>query len=216
MDDGVRQKVAAFFGQFPERALRKGQTIIRAEEPLTHVLYLVRGSVVEYDISPQGNEVIVNAFKPGAFFPMSSVLNDTPNHYFFEAAQPGAVRRAPKADVLAFMQQHPDVVFDLLRRVYRGTDGLIRRMAHLMGGNARTRLLFELLNAGYRFGVPRAGGAVLVPLSESGIAKRTGLSRETVNRTLRSFKDTGAITVTADGIRLQDMARLEALLGADL
>jgi len=51
-------------------------------------------------------------------------------------------------------------------RVYSGTDGLIGRLAHLMAGTARSRVLYELLIECRRFGQPRGMGAA-VALSES-------------------------------------------------
>jgi CRP-like cAMP-binding protein len=209
-------KTEAFFTQFPQAVYKKGQLLIRAEEDPTCVFYMVEGLVAEYDISPAGNEIVVNVFKPYAFFPMSSAINHTPNHYFFEAIAPTVVHKAPSEQAVKFLQRNPDVAFDLLGRVYRGTDGLLRRMAHLMGGNARSRLLFELLNAAARFGEGSTTSEVFIPLSEGDIAKRSGLSRETINRTIREFKDSGAVTVRQDGIVVASTARLQQLLGIDL
>lgn len=212
----VEQKTLDFFGQFPKAIYKKGEALIRAEQDPTHVFYIIEGLVNEYDISSAGNEVIVNIFKPHSFFPMSSAINHTPNHYFFEAAIYTVVHKAPSESAVNFLRQNSDVTFDLLSRVYRGTDGLLRRMAHLMGGSARSRLLFELINTAMRFGVDQTDGGVFIPLSEGEIGKRSGLSRETINRTLREFKDSGAISVRPDGIVIANIAQLEQQLGIDL
>src|SRR5687767_2658077 len=141
MPDDVKAKVVRFFTQYPLRTFDKREIIVRAETELPGLFYLTEGRVSQYDITSSGNEVVVNVFKPGAFFPMSWAMNDTPNHYFFEASAKVVAHVAPAADAVQFLRDNPDVTLDLLGRVYRGVDGVLRRMAHLMGGDAKTRLL---------------------------------------------------------------------------
>lgn len=212
----ISQKVKGFFSAYPVRKFDKRQLIIQPDEPLTEVFYIVDGLVSQYDITSSGNEVVVNIFKPGAFFPMSTALNSTPNPYFFEASTVVVAHGAPPADAVQFLKDNPDVALDLLSRVYRGVDGVLRRMTHLMGGDAHHRLIFELLNAAYRFGEPTGNGSTYVPLKEGDIAKHSGLARETVNRQLQALKTAHMLTVTHQGITLTDLKELEALLGAEV
>ncbi len=212
-NDSVQQKTAAFFSKYPLCSFSKRQIIVRAEEMPNAVFYLVDGLVSQYDITTGGNEVVVNIFKPGAFFPMSSAINNSPNHYFFEASSAVSLHQAPAADAVQFLQDNPDVLFDLLSRVYRGMDGVLRRMAHLMGGDAKSRLIFELLNASYRFGEPRKDGARCITLKEGDLAKHSGLARETVSRQLQELKAAGLVDVTHEGIIVKNIADLEAVLG---
>jgi len=212
----IPQKIADFFTAYPLRTFDKRHILARAEEDLPGVFYIVEGRVSQYDITPSGNEVVVNVFKPGAFFPMSWAINSTPNHYFFEASTKVSAHVAPAADAVQFLKDNPDVAFDLLGRVYLGVDGVLRRMAHLMGGDAKSRLLFELLNAAHRFGEPQQDGSVFVPLKESDLARHSGLARETVNRTIQNLKTDALVDVTHSGITIKHVDRLEAMLGAAL
>jgi CRP/FNR family cyclic AMP-dependent transcriptional regulator len=216
MTNSTTSKITDFFAHYPLRTFDKRQLIIRAEGTVSSVFYVVEGRVGQYDVARSGNEIFVNAFKPGAFFPMSSVINNVPNDYLFEASTQVVAHEAPAAEVVQFLHDNPDVLFDLLSRVYRGMDGVLRRMAHLMGGNSKSRLLFELLNAAYRFGEPQPDGRLLLPLSEVDLAKHSGLARETVNRSLQSFKTTGLVEVARHGIVLKDVEELETLLNAGL
>lgn len=216
MDDEVKQAVEEFFEAYPLRRYDKGHVLIHPKEPLKSVYYLIEGNVIEYDISSMGNEVIVNSFKPRAFFPMSMAINRTLNYYIFEASTPIVVREAPPQKVVEFLGNNPKVTFDLLGRVYHGTDGLLRRMAHLMGGNARSRLIFELLNAAYRFGSRESTGGNVVPLTEGDLAKRSGLSRETVNRTMHTLKGEGLVKSQRGSIAIISMTELELALGSEL
>ncbi len=216
MATDITQKIANFFAAYPLRSFDKRQLIVRAEEMPAGVYYLIEGRVSQYDITPSGNEIVVNTFKPGAFFPMSTAINNTPNHYFFEASTAVTLRQAPMADAVQFLKDNPDVLFDLLGRVYRGVDGILRRQAHLMGGTAKTRLIFELLNAAYRFGELQPDGSITIGLKEGDLARNSGLARETINRGLQEIKATGLVTVTQSGITLTNPNKLEALLGTGI
>jgi CRP-like cAMP-binding protein len=217
MAEEIAQKIETFFKEFPLKTFSKGEMLIQAEKAPAGVFYITEGRVSQYDISPNGTSVVVNVFKPPAFFPMSWAINDTTNYYFFEAATPQVITRvAPRDRVLDFLHHNPDVTFNLLSRLYRGTDGLQRRMAHLMGGDAKSRLLFELLNASYRFGESRPDDSIFVPLKENDIAKHSGLTRETINRNLRHLKESGLIEITHLGFYVKDIRKLEAELGTKL
>jgi len=212
----IAAKVKAFFTGFPQKRFEKGQIIVQPDQPLDQVYYLTEGEVIQYDISSTGNEAVVNVYKPGAFFPMSVAINKIPNTYFFEAASSVELHVASGEDAVEFLKKSPEVAFDLLSRVYRGTDGLMRRMAHLMGGSARTRLLFELINASYRFGKKTTGDEIQLNLSENDFAKRTGLSRETISRMMKALKADGLVSLNSKGVVVTSLARLEAFLGTRL
>lgn len=216
MDKEVRKRVEVFFASYPLKHFKKGQILIHAHDTPSSIYFLITGQVVEYDISPAGNEVVVNAFKPGAFFPMSLAINKVHNDYFFEAASPLTLRQAPADDVVAFLKENPDVTFDLLRRVYLGTDGLLRRTAHLMGGKSRSRLTFELLNVAARFGEKATDGSVIVPLTVTDLAKRSGMSRETISRTMSELRESGLVAVHAGGMTIADVNALETMIGDEL
>jgi CRP-like cAMP-binding protein len=212
----ITKKVRDFFTAYPLKTFHKDEVIVQAGEAPAGVFYLVEGRVSQYDISPSGIAMVVNVFKPPAFFPMSWAINKTPNLYFFEATVKVTARKAPAEDVVAFLRENPDVLFDLLARVYRGADGMIRRMAHLMGGDSKSRLQFELLNAAHRFGDPHPSGKIYVPLKENDLARHSGLARETVSRNLRALKAAGLVEVSHQGFVLLDIAGLEAELGSSL
>lgn len=212
----TKKRTNDFFTKYPLHTFNKGQLLVRAESELEDVFYIIEGRVSQYDITTSGNEVVVNVFKPGTFFPMSTAINGTPNHYFFEASTKTVVHVIPAADAVQFLKDNPDILFDLLARVYRGVDGVLRRMAHLMGGDAKTRLIFELLNAAYRFGEQQPNGSVLLRLSEGDLARHSGLARETISRLVQDLKSAGFVTIGQQGITLQDTTQLESILGGDL
>src|SRR5690606_23529908 len=134
----VAAKLDEFFDTFPVEVYKKSKQFIMPGDEVRQVIYLLEGEIDQYDISESGDKLIVNTFKPGAFLPMSYVLNSIKSRYFFEASSRQVkVRLAPASRVVEFVGQNPDVALDLLARVYRGLDGLLDRLATQMGGSAR-------------------------------------------------------------------------------
>lgn len=211
----TQTKIEDFFGRYRPRKYPKGQMLILSGDETDYIYHLVKGRVKEYDVSYRGDEVILNIFKPPAFFPMSLAINKTRNPYIYEAETELEIRQAPAEDVLKFLKSNPDVMYDLLSRVYRGVDGLLGRMAHLMAGSARSRLLHELVLECRRFGESQTDGSILLKINEKDLGARAGLSRETVNREVSKLKKEGLIAVQRNDIRIKDVAILEVMLGKE-
>lgn len=212
----VSQKIEDFFGQYRLRHYSKGQILILNGDKTDYVYHLLSGKVKQYDVSYRGDEVILNVFKPPAFFPMSLAINKGQNPYIYEAETDIEIRQAPADEVVAFLKLNPDVAFDLLARMYRGVDGLLGRMARLMSSSAKSRLIYELLIEARRFGKEQAGGSTILELNEKDLGARAGLSRETVNRELGKLKKAGLVEVRKADMRLSSLNELEALLGKEL
>lgn len=215
MNPEIAQKVADFFAQYPIRKFNKGQILIHAGDEPESVLNLVSGKVKQYDLTYRGDEVVLNVFKPPAFFPMSFAINKTPNEYFYEADSEVELRKAPPEKVVKFIKDNPDVLYDLLARVYRGAEGLLRRMEHLMASTAKSRVLYELIIECRRFGAEH-NGRYDIGLNETDIGSRAGLSRETVNREMHKLKQEGLIDVVSKQIRVPNLEQLELTLGKEL
>lgn len=216
MDAQVTRKIEKFFEKYRLRHFDKSQILIYAGDKPPGIFHLISGQVRQYDITEKGEEVVVNVFKPPAFFPMAWAINKTPNQYFFETSEPTEVRMAPANDVVAFLKSNHDVTYDLLSRLYTGTDGMQRRMAHLMGGNGRSRVLFELLVECKRFGKLQKNGSYILTMHEDELARRSGLSRETINRELSKLRTKKIIDITHKEIIIKNIKRLEKELGSGL
>lgn len=212
MDDKVAQKLEDFFGTHKHQLYKKGEILIRADEKPSGVFYLMSGRVKKYAISKKGDELIVNIFKPISFFPMSHALNHLPNNYFYEAMEDVELIKAPSEDVVIFLEKNPDVTLDLLRRVYRGSEGLLTRMTYLMAGNAYSRLIAELIIIAKRFG-QQNGKEVTIVTSEKDLATQVGMTRETVSREIKILKDKELITFLKGKLVVKDITTLEDELG---
>ncbi len=167
------------------RQFADGEHIIIPGASPSDVFLIESGAVIQYDISRNGDMVVLNTFKPGAFFPMSYTLTGMDNPYFFAASGPEVrLKELPSSVVVSALHEHPAVAYDLLVRVYRGSNGMLGRLAEALGGTASTILANELRLQRDRFGRDEGDGFYRVALTTSQLASHTGLARETISREL--------------------------------
>lgn len=210
MDEHVSKKVADFFQQFKSQVYKKGEILIRADDNPAGIFYLTEGAVKLYVISNKGDELVLNIFKPVSFFPMNWAINGTQNIYYYEAMTPVLVRKAPKEQVVAFIRSNPDVLFDLMSRIYRGLDGMLMRMSYLMLGNAHARLITELLIQAKRFGKKgEQQNSFVLHVSEKDLAAQAGMTRETVSREMKVLKEKGLIAFEKNKLTIHDFVTFE-------
>ncbi len=211
MTSATSDKLDSFFSKYPLRAYQKGQVLIHAGDNPQHIFYIVKGKVRVYDISHRGDEVIVHAYDAGAFFPMAWVITGIDNRFFYDVEETVEVRIAPPHEVIAFLHAHPDLLVDLLTRVYTKVDGLLDKMMNLMTGSAFRRVLYELVVECRRFGKKSDEGCIIM-LNEQDIASRAGLSRDTLSRELKKVVRESLVRVTRSGIVISDFDKLRAKL----
>jgi CRP/FNR family cyclic AMP-dependent transcriptional regulator len=201
-----------FFGQYPRQNIAKGQTIVQANQQPINIFYLTNGKVKQYTISQKGNEVTLNIFQPYAFFPMGCIVNQTPNTYYYDAITDVELRKAPSEDVITFIKNQPAILYDLLQRVYRGTDGLIQRLNYLLADNTYASLINELLITARRFGQINQQGQAIVTINQSDIGALSGMSRETVSREMSLLKQKDLISLNRHQLIIRNIHELEAEL----
>lgn len=131
-------------------------------------------------------------FKPGDIFPVSWAINRAASGYFVEAMTPAELWRVPRDQFLQFIRDKPDILFELTRRMLERFLGLMRRMEHLVFGNAHSKVASILLICAERFGRKIGGDRVIdVPLTHNDIATLVGLTRETVSIEMKKLENKG-------------------------
>jgi len=211
----IALKIEDFFKNYKFQTYKKGEIILRADDNPQGIFYLTKGLVKMYSISKKGDEVILNIFKPISFFPMTWGLNETPNAYYFEAMEDTNLYRAPREKVVLFLERNPDVALDLLKRLYRGVDGMLIKMTYLMSARAHTRLMMELIIHAQRFGKKTKGNAVMLKISEGELAASSGMTRETASREISRLKEEGLITFRQNMLEIKDLNKLSEMLIED-
>lgn len=187
--NSVPLKVLRFFKAYSRFAYRKGHLLIKDSFLTPDIVYfLEKGQVAQIKRTKDKKEIILNIFKPGSFFPLIFALGNMNNSFDFEALSPIEVRSAPLKDVILFLQKNPDVMYDFINRLSRGTVGLLNHLTALISHEAEEQIIFALTVYVKRFGKKEGKlYRIDLALTHKGIANHLGLSRETVTRELKKL-----------------------------
>lgn len=215
MTDIVQRKIIDFFTAHPLLLYKKGEMILRADDSPHGVSYIEKGVVRQYSINGSGETLMLQFYRPGAFFPMTWVVNDTPNRYFFEAATEVTIRRAPQAEMKKFLETNPDVFKDFMARLLLGITGLWSRIEHLVLESAYAKTILLMLYYAQKFGKKEAKGIALeVSPTHKEISAWIGTTRETASLQIEALKKQKLVITRGRQLIIPSLSALEKELSS--
>lgn len=211
MTDSTREILVKFLDPYPVLEYKASKNIIRPQDTPRHVYYVAGGKVIQYDISTNGTEMTMNVFGVGSVVSMNWLLTDLLNDFYYKTQEETVLVKVPAEDFYNFMKQNQDYVLELLTKVIRGSDGLMKRLRAHMQGDARKRILTELVIDARRFAVINADSAN-INISVKELAARCGMARETISRQFKVFGEMNLVKRTPDSIFIPSIKNIEQLL----
>lgn len=209
MNETLTKKLNDFFTQGKVAKYRRKEIILRAGEPIFGIFFLNKGNVRQYLISEEGEEVTIHLYRPGSFFPIMLLITDTPNRYYFEAETTAETYRLPPEEVIDFVKNNPDVLFDLTERFGQAVIGLSKRIEILAIGSVYSKVVSLLSYLAARFGEEKEGQLVInLPLTHNDIAAWIGAKRETVSRQMEALAKAGVIKQDKHLVKIKDKEKL--------
>lgn len=209
-DPEAVKNIEAFFVRHQPMTYKKGELILRAEDAPFGVYYLQSGYVRQYLLSPSGETFIVHIYKPGSFFPLTWILNDTPNVYHFEAMTQVSVVRAPKDAFVEFLKAYPEALFYATQRLALGLAGFVSRVAQLVLDDAYTKTILLILYYADNFGEKtKEGIALKIPLTHREIASWIGTTRETASLQVETLVKKGLLFTRGRLLVVRDFTQLQ-------
>ena len=204
------EKLYNFFSQFRLLHYKKKETLLRLYDTPSGVLYLQSGYVRAYSTSQEGRELTIIIFKPEDIFPYSWAISDIENRYYYEAMTSVEIRRAPKDELLSFINDNPDILFTLSNRIVIRMMGFAQRMEYLVYGNAYSKVASIILICAERFGEKKGGETVIkVPLAHRDIANLLGLARETASIEIKKLERENLIIYRGRHLVVKDISGLK-------
>ncbi len=213
MDQAIYDKVDEFFKHYALVRIKRGQAVYGAEQEIPDIYWLRHGKIRLYQITEDGAEITMHIFTAPSFFPMMFYLGKRRADYYFQATEDVIARKAPAKEVVAFLQQNPDVLFDLTRRFADAITGLLLRIEQLSSQTALERICSILLYLDKQFGRDHSEGRqIQLKLRHDDIAAWAGVARETASRQLEKLTNAKLITVSRHYFVILDRQGLEAKL----
>ena len=190
-------------------AYEKHQTLFDQGEVADFVYNITAGSVRLFKLLPDGRRQIVGFALPGDFLGLSLSEQNT---FSAEALSAAAVCQFPRAAFSELLDVKPH----LLRRLHDMAShelSLAQDQMVILGRRTAEEKVAAFL-LGLRKRWARIDGSTVrapLPMSRQDIGDFLGLTVETVSRMMTKLARDKMIVITPDGVRLLDLARLEAL-----
>lgn len=205
----VTTQLETFFENAQVLDYIKGQSILRPEDVPYGVYYLKKGYVRQYMLSPLGDVFIIHIYKPGSFFPLTWLLNDSSNIFHFEAMTHVTIARTQKEKFVQFLTSSPDVMYYTCQKLAAGIYGLVNRVGQLVLDDASTKTVLLLLYFAETFGKKSSLGIELnVPLTHREIASWIGTTRETASIQMEKLIKKGFVKMRGRQILLPAIEKL--------
>ena len=194
------------------RRYQRGEVVFHQDDPGDRLHIVIEGVVKISIISEDGREKDLVLFRPGECFGEMALVDDSPRSATATAVEDSETLVLLREDILLFFREHPEVAEDittLLARRLRHVNEMLGDMVFL---DVPTRVAKQLLELAEVYGSePKQKDPIVVPLGQDELARLVGASRETVSRTLNSYRRQGILTTAHRRITITDMKALERM-----
>jgi CRP-like cAMP-binding protein len=193
----------------------KGKAIFQKGDPGDSLMIVLGGRVKISNVSAEGKEAVLNFIEPGQSFGELALFDGKPRSADATAIEASELFVLRRADVLAFIERHPEVAFRaigvLCERVRRTSELLEDSITLTMPA----RLARGLIRLARLYGRPAADGLrIELKLSQRELGGYIGLARENINRQLMLWRQDGVLTVEEGRIVILDQKALQRIADA--
>ncbi|WP_375246550.1 Crp/Fnr family transcriptional regulator [Qipengyuania pacifica] len=173
-----------------------GDDLCRSGEPVTHIHYLLRGTVVRYREDKRGHRQVVGIGLHGEFLDVDSFQLRVPN-YSLRSLDTAEVAKIPFASLDALLGRFPEMVRTLWTSTVSEGVALqywIFRIGRLRGEGRIAHLICELSERLRQYG-RFEGGELNLPLRQCDYAEACGMTPIHANRCFASLRERGFVDV---------------------
>ena len=195
-----------------ERRVRRGQTIFQKGDNSSSLMAVLRGRVRVSSVSGEGKEVTLNVINPGQVFGEIALLDGEPRSADCTAIDDTLLLVLERRHFLPFLRHNPELLLRLLAVLC----GRLRRTSTALEEIALfdlpIRLARVLLKLAEDYGRPgESGMRIDLKLSQRDLSNLVASSRESVNKQLRAWRESGAVDLQDGYVVLRQPAELKRL-----
>jgi len=191
---------------------RRRTVLFRKGDPGTNMMVVLAGRVKVCTHSEDGKELVLNLFSPGDVFGEIALLDGADRTADAVTLDDCELLVLERRDFLPFLRSHPDACLKLMAvlcQKLRQTSELLEEALFLEGPSRLAKRLVHLAEA---FGSPvRDGVRIDLQLSQQQLGNMVGMSRESMNKHLRQWREEDLIRVQDGHYVITDLEALQAV-----
>lgn len=201
---------ALLMGKARRVRIAAGALVFSEGDPGDALFVIISGRVEISLMTPDGRKSVLDHLGPGEAFGEIALLDRAPRSATATAATDLVLDRLARAEVMRFVAEHPraldGLIAELCRRVRHASD----RFSTQAQSSGMARLATVLLTLARKWGERGPDGLLRLEtgFSQSDLGAISGLTRENVNRHLRTLVKAGAIETSPGGFVIRDEAAL--------
>ena len=192
------------------RTYRSGQIIIQEADSGSELFFLVSGSVKIYTEDFEGREMILTIGYPNDFFGEMAIFTNDIRSASVSALEATALISMEREDLLSLLKKNPVIALKILSVMGTRIREMDNRLMHMAFGDAYSKIARTLLTLMEKEGQTTEEGIPFIQdrLTRQELASLSGLTRETVSRSLGTFVQTDTIRIKDNKIYLVNEPRL--------
>lgn len=198
-----------------ERVYQAGQVVIYNGDKPSHVMFIKSGAVKFYDTDADGNEKIMHIGGAGSVIPLFYSFEDKEAvDAFYATITRTEVLMVPLTDFRDQLKSSAEYTFRVLRWYAEEMDHILLRLKSMEKGSAKQRVLqafYYLCSEHATHKIHSKWCKINFPMTQQIIADLAGLTRETINVTLKDPEIKRLIKVRRQAYEI-DEAKVKSLL----
>jgi CRP/FNR family transcriptional regulator, cyclic AMP receptor protein len=191
---------------------RRRTVLFRKGDPGTNMMVVLRGRVKVCTHSEDGKELVLNLFSQGDVFGEIALLDGADRTADAVTIDDCDLLVLERRDFLPFLRSHPDACLKLMAvlcQKLRQTSELLEEALFLEGPSRLAKRLVHLAEA---FGSPVSDGVQInLQLSQQQLGNMVGMSRESMNKHLRQWREEDLIRIRDGYYVITDLEALQAV-----
>ena len=187
------------------RSIKKGDVIFQKGDEGTALYAILSGRIKIIVTRPAGDKITVAILNDGDFFGEMALLDGMPRSADAVALEETQLAVLDRNDFLAFLVQHEHAVLAILRTLslrLRKTDDLLSEICFL---SLSARLAKRLLELARAESVGHDASVLEMRMTQKELSGLLGVSRESVNKELKTLRDKGIVSTERSKIVILDM-----------
>jgi CRP/FNR family cyclic AMP-dependent transcriptional regulator len=192
------------------------RVVFHKGDPGDGMMAVISGRIKIRCYSLDGKELVLNVIKPGELFGEIALLDAKPRTADAVTMEPCELLVLERRDFLPFLADRPQACFHLLTVLCERLRQTSQQLEDSLFLDLAPRLARCLVRLAERFGNPVDDGVQIdVRLSQQELAAFVGMTRESVNKQLATWRREGVVGFSAGTVTIYDMAELRFLSGID-
>ncbi len=192
-----------------EKIFRKGEVIVKENEPIDSFLYLRQGLVKFYKTDEHGKDHLLSITKPGDFVNLLNIFSDTNYHYSVCALEETMVCEVKLDALKEVIASNSKFALRILNRIGHISDEVILNRFEISRKQIKGRVAYILI---YLADQIYKNPEFRIPITRRELGELISMTTENTIRTLSEFKNDGIISMEGKVITILDYDRLHNIL----